>query len=640
MVVNLLENACRGMAAMLFVYIIGKIACALLPMPSNRFFKLFVTYAAGILIILLAYSFIRSGLKTINLLILPEAAILLFLLRKRLTKPRFHFKEIKQELFYSLLAFFPVFAYQAYFYFDFANDGFKPLYSDQYFYAQLANSLKLFGAESANTGNLGFNYFFEEFRNYLTPYHYGELWLTAFFSSLFRINTISSYYLITNTVLVSVYYIGLLSLFDRTIKTLPINYIISFLCLFISGITFDFYEKYEISRYAYWCENPIFGLFTQKYAIAFIYLLLSFLLLEKKHPVYSMLVLSIVPILSLALLPAVFGGLVLFGVYRFLTSRFRLSREIITCLAVGLANLGIFMAFYYYFNQSHHLTNFTNNTISDTFLNKLLSNTVAVTDMKIFAGNFISRIVKPIVFYLPLLAISVFSFKMLKRKWTLLLFCVLSGIFASCLLYNTANSSQFASGSYIFFNIVIAMSLARFLENSRYRKSLKYLIMAVFIVFVLIAAIRNTAIKNSLQKTGYLKHNPARLKQIAGSITKKNAIILVYLNAEDYGVVNADWWIYRNNLLPLHQYSNKDIAFILANYELYYESRGMPQQITTAVQKWCNDRHAGIEALIKTFDIRYVYAKRDIEIPSFINNTATTQLPVSKNNNDVFYVLR
>lgn len=639
MVVILLENACLGMVAMLIVYIIGKIACAFLPLPSNKFFKLFVTYAAGILILLLAYSLIWSGLRTVNLLILPEAAALAFLLRKRLTKPHFHLKEIKQELFYSLLAFIPVFAYQSYFYFDFANEGFRALHSDQYFYAQLANSLKLFGAESVNTGNLGFNYFFNDYRDYITPYHYSELWLTAFFSSLFRINTISSYYLITNSVLVSVYFVGILYLFDRAIKSLPLNYIISFLCLFISGITFDFYENYEITSYAYWCENSIFGLFTQKYAIACIYLLLAFILLEKKHPAYSILVLSIVPFLSLPMLPAIFGGLMLFGMYDFFSSRFKLNRETILYSAVGFANLGIFTAFYYYFNQSHHLNNYTYNTLSDTFLNKILTNTASVTDIKTFAGNFLFRIVKPVLFYLPLLAISLFSFGMLKRKWTLLFFCIASGVFASCLLFNASNSSQFASGSYILFNIVIAISLAKFLDESKHTKPVKILVMSVFLVFVLIAAGRTTVIKNSLQKTGYLKHEPARLKLIAEHIHKKTSIILVYLNAEDYCAANADWWIYRNNLLPLHQYSNKDITFILANYELYNESKGMPPQITTAVQKWCYDNHAGIEELIKTFDIRYVYAKNNVEVPAFIENSATIQLPVS-GQNDIFYVLQ
>src|SRR6202008_2744448 len=111
--------------------------------------------------------------------------------RNRIRKYNFELLAIKKELLASALFFLPIILFQAYFYFDFFQDSFKTLHTDHYLYADFSNSLKLFGLESPFTDLIYYNNV-----EYLVPYHYAELWLTALFSEIFKVSTIISYFLI------------------------------------------------------------------------------------------------------------------------------------------------------------------------------------------------------------------------------------------------------------------------------------------------------------------------------------------------------------------------------------------------------------------------------------------------------------
>src|ERR1035437_1807040 len=88
--------------ALLLTYSIGKSIASFIKITGGFFFKLFIIYSIGIIVILLFYSIIKAHGRTVNILLLPSLTYFVYYYKKSFTT---YFTstidEISKELFWS-----------------------------------------------------------------------------------------------------------------------------------------------------------------------------------------------------------------------------------------------------------------------------------------------------------------------------------------------------------------------------------------------------------------------------------------------------------------------------------------------------------------------------------------------------------
>ncbi|WP_375559414.1 hypothetical protein ACE193_16970 [Bernardetia sp. OM2101] len=104
-----------------------------------------------------------------------------------------------------------------------------------------------------------------------SPYHFFELWLTAFFSKLFAISGYLAYSLITLPLLQICVWVGFLSIYERfnlEKNTSQPSFSAFAWCvalLFLGGIYFPFYQYSSLFSATYWLSNTIFTGLSEHY---------------------------------------------------------------------------------------------------------------------------------------------------------------------------------------------------------------------------------------------------------------------------------------------------------------------------------------------------------------------------------------
>ena len=155
-----------------------------------------------------------------------------------------------------------------------------------------------------------------------TPYHYPELWLTASFQTIFS-NLKIGYTLlfITYPLLVSVYLIGIISLFNKFKWHIHIILGLCFLFIGIIDLSFIrelFQDGHLLSSNTVIFENNgfffnilPFSYHGQKHLTFYIVSLLFFILLKKSSYKHALLILAFTPLINIGLMPGIFGGIII-----------------------------------------------------------------------------------------------------------------------------------------------------------------------------------------------------------------------------------------------------------------------------------------------------------------------------------------
>ena len=291
-----------GFLGLLITYFAGKLITSFFSVNGGFFFRLFVSYIIGITAIVLFYSIIKTQGQTINILLLPIIGFLLYYFRDSFVMPSIPLKLIIKELSWSAFPFMLIFLYQSWWIFDFSNGWIRQTTFDLYAYASYSDSLRISGIENRD---LGMTYFYPELCG-TVPYHYAELWFTAFFSELFTNAAVNNYYFVMYPVLVTIFTIGLSSLFQNRIKKKILALTISFLLLFITGF------KINNSVISIVCAHyNIAGGFGLKLAWIYIFLLLGFITWNTNRTAAYCVLISI-PVFSFIFLPGIWGGFIIY----------------------------------------------------------------------------------------------------------------------------------------------------------------------------------------------------------------------------------------------------------------------------------------------------------------------------------------
>ncbi len=606
MILHLLTIMLFAFLSLIFIYLSGKIILSCFEINTTKELKLFSYYIVGILFWVLAYSVTKANFQTINTGLLPVIVCVVYLNRNRIRKYNFELLDIKKELLASALFFLPIILFQAYFYFDFFQDSFKTLHADHYQYADFSNSLKLFGVESPFTDLIYYNNV-----EYLIPYHYAELWLTALFSEIFRVSTIISYFLIVIPVSASIYAVGLYSLISKLNHSFVFKYLLTIAGLFISGVYFSNYYSFEVTKYSSEAINGILSLFSQKLCVVYVFLLFASTLFVNGHRNISIVIFSIIPFFSISFLPCIIGGIICYSILLFIHDRKVASNYKIGILSALYSGIFILLFYQIYKNR------FSNELISDdVFLKSLISGEINFTDLKIFIGNNVYMILRPLIFYAPFI---VFIWFFIKEQilLTLFFFCViLSGVITFSLLDGVMDAAQFSSNSYIIFNISVFIGLSILLtETISIRK--KYLFSLLFLIIILYNI--SVTIKN--KTVNGIEGNKNILLEIANKLDRNPSNILVFLSENDYSSIPLEYWPVKIDLLPLTQYSDNDFIFSIGNPDLFFKGKKEMRYDDSLFFKHrfpVNNKiveNGGVVNFINRNNIKYLYLKKGVDLP-------------------------
>ena len=613
MILQCLEMFFLGFISSILIYLTGKIILGFFEFNTTSKFKAFCNYIIGLVVLILFYSCFKTNFKTINLGLIPILITLIIFFRKSIKRFTFDVSSLKGDILLLFLVFFPVFTFQSLFYFDFSNDTWLSLYIDQYWYADFSNSLKLYGVESTLTD---LTHFFVS--DGLFPYHYAELWLTSFLSSIYGVSAIASYALLVIPICVSIFLLGCYTLFESSKISPYLKYILVLLIALLSGVFFTGYESYELTKYAHHSDNGILSIYGQKHCIIYIYILLSAILFIKHKQEVSLVVLLVVPVFSIVFLPGIIGGVMLYGIYMFWIKGDR-SLRLLYVISSALYIILFTLCFYVFFKPSYP-NEISNNSI---FLSRIINGSLSVLDIKIFIGNVLYRLARPIIFYVPYLPFLIIFIKKMKDLSVLYFFILFSGIITSALLFDQLDVIQFATNLYLLFNIIVIIALSISFEFTSTRVKFGLLTLYIAMIFL---GLKNNTIKGKSNLSKAI--DKSTFTQISSHFKGKISNVLVFLDEESFKKIPLSWWQLKNDLLPVIQCTNSDVIFSLGNPSLYFESS---DKITYADSAFANHKlpisknssDLTIEEFIKENNIKYLYIKNGVSIPIALDKIGT-----------------
>jgi hypothetical protein len=194
-----------------FTYLIGGILVTFLSKEDYNASS-FLRVTAGVLGIITVYSIVKTQGVTVNIL---NFVFIIFITINQKEIP-FNFKlnkwrVFKKDFLISFVVLIVLFLVQLAQVDRFLEPNF--FNADYLFYARAAAFLRDSGFESTNI-----EYFFIGNKG-VTPYHYAELWFTAFFSDLFKIHSLKSYIFIVVPIMYSTLFLGALRIVKQLIKS-------------------------------------------------------------------------------------------------------------------------------------------------------------------------------------------------------------------------------------------------------------------------------------------------------------------------------------------------------------------------------------------------------------------------------------
>lgn len=604
-----------GILALLICYSIGKLITSFYEIKGNSFFLLFANYIIGITTIVLFYSLIKAHGRTVNLLLIPFISYLIYYFRYSFSKsPKLVWKDVKREISWSLFLFVLIFLYQSWFYFDFQKYEVKPLFVDYYWYASYVKSLRVFGIESLYSEG---NYFFKNF-NGLMPYHYPELWFTAFFTNLFTNSSVNIYYFSTTSIFTSIYLIGIISLLKQHVKSNGFALLLSIPLLFITGIPIPYYS---INTHNTWGIMELSG---QKMSFIYIFILLAFILFDKNFWRIGILLLIALSVFSVTFMPGVLGGLLIYLPFIYIFDKSKKWKEYFFFILAIVITVVSFISFYSIF-KSHISENYINQIlISGIF--KGTEHLTLFAKCKIIISNFVVYTIPTIcihvgvrlylyVFIIALLLLTFFR----QYKIFLLILCILiAGASTKALATMLQDSDQFIEALSAF---LVVFTI--FLISKSMQKQFLIIIIPLSIVYYLSL----NSINETFRAKSTIINNDIFLSKIAShSITDNTNVVLSFFDENTYSNIGLfNFWRFWNDIQSITQFSSKNIIFDIGNPEIFLKKHTLSYSDSiiyykvTSINLWrSKGKNFTLESFINFYKIKYFYFKSGVEIPQFI----------------------
>ena len=224
-------------------------------------------------------------------------------------------------------------------------------------YANLSNFLSSFGRENSSI-NAVFPY-----ETSVSTYHYFEMWLTVGFTSLYRCNTMLTLILITFSIGAFVIWAGFCALFSR-FKSIRISeQFLSFLFLFVTGISTSYFEQFP-----FFVDSSVFtlnALCTYKLFPIYWFVIASLLFFYEKDNEKGILILLCVPIASISTGVGIWSAIFIYLIFYKLV----LKKDGMVVSTFTIILLTIFTFAFYKVLGKHTQTHIPN---SDVIISKII----------------------------------------------------------------------------------------------------------------------------------------------------------------------------------------------------------------------------------------------------------------------------
>ena len=394
------------------------------------------------------------------------------------------------------------------------------LHPDYYYYSALGELMVGRGVETTTV----FNDLVVKMDLVPTPYHYIEIWLAMLLNLVFKINVSELLFVVVYVILCSIYLIGLLAIVRNFCAKILMQFLAVLALVFVPIAFFNYEVDSPLQIIDFSVYSPITDTKTLIVAVFFLFSLLIYL----KNKQLFILSLLCLPIVNIALAPAIFPVI---GIMVLLKIIFGKGNRIeFVNLIVSIIFAGLIIAFY--FLQSGNtevLGSFSNSdVILDNIMNKKL----------IIIKSTIKFICFLLIFHIPLIVLwlvcyfsnkqkTVECFKKIRELYVIIpLFLIIAFVFSQVVM-GIVNHSQF-------FSIPILILPAFYLLNfvcigvATDSRGLKVGLVVLYIVFAVI-----NITKINVFQCYEVKYDARYIDDIS-KIEIKNKIGVSLLNVNSY----------------------------------------------------------------------------------------------------------
>ena len=587
----------------------------------------FINVFVGLIQFTLVYSLIKSDLKTSLILSLP--ILIYFFILNKVRFKSFEWKKVNftKEILPFYIILILLFIYQSISYFDFSTFEFKFLFIDNYTYANIVSVLHDFGVENID---YGVNNYLPSFRDQVMPYRYADLWLSSFVMDFVQVSDIEAFYLIVTPLLISlVSYFFFTLLYDINHKMI-FSFFLSLLLLFVSITFIPMLNPWD--KLPYISETCIMGTFQQKLSFSVLFFILGiyYWRISREN---GLLFFICVPLLYVAYLPAIWGGVILYLVIKFFKGKEKLNTEnySIRLLFLMILILGIYWIFYningMYF-ISFNTMNFMGIPIVKRLPKELIDPNASFT-FKGFVANFFFYSLPQIYFYLkgaignlligasfflPFILMLFSKFREYLSEIKFILIILFVGICVTVIKDGDYNNYQFFTNSLVLISILISIV---FIVNYS-RNSLNYIFISVILLFNLLPIIQFK------QQVSTHKVDTKFINQVNQLIKhNKSETILCFVDESSFDGSFYSW-VGGNVLLPLMQFSSNKISFSIANPEVFFVKNSREDldysYYWNIVSNWKHKHPTqNVTNFIDENKIKFLLFYPNVKIPSEIN---------------------
>jgi hypothetical protein len=309
----------------LVLFTIGQLVLSFLGAEKmgDHFFSLVI----GMVFVVFCYSIVKSGFVTINLGFLIPLFFYVFFFKGKKQSMLLQIRPNCSKIgVFVLRSLFPV---SLFFLINlpeiYSNGYYIALDGDLVYYSKISAFLKYVGIESHNP---------EVFHKVsLTPYHYFELWLNALLSEFSGITSLISLKLITIPLLQSIVFFGYIE-FLKPYNIGKLQYwLFALLATLFSGFQPWFYKFIPLLSES---DTFLIGFFTPKVLCIIIFIQAILILYTKNKKDHAVLVLSCLPMVSIATAPGILIGSCCFLVIGMLVNHKKVNKLWLV-LFVGIA---------------------------------------------------------------------------------------------------------------------------------------------------------------------------------------------------------------------------------------------------------------------------------------------------------------
>ncbi len=470
-----------------------------------------------------------------------------------------------------------------------------------------------------------------------SPYHYFDLWINIFYYSILpNIKLGYSLLFITYPLLLSIYFLGILKLFQKLSFAIHFKVILSILLLFAGPLSLEILKTiFEEGRIlssntvifensGYFFNTLPFSYHGQKHLIDYVLFLLFIFLFRANKLRYAYLILTIICIVNIGTYPAIFGGLILYSIYQFFISD--QPKLVFKAFFVPFITLISILLFYLVFSSSNNEKGLEIHRFGE-YLN-----------YKGELSRVILRILYPSIWFILLFPLYIFIIKkrkLLKSQLVVFGVFILAASLSTRILFQGFDSAQFLSYLFPLYNIGLILLFIELLYLQK-NNLILIIVMITISVINLQSTIFHTQTRREIQLSKIYTYNYVGkvLKELK---TSKNPSIGYYIHPKNITLLDPMLWYtdMGNEFLIPNDYLNifsldftTDTSKINAYRNHYMNYATLNKLVVSDEQTLLN--------FLKQNKILYISSFSSRKLPKLLENKIDTIAIDSKTGNVLF----